>query len=445
MKRPNPDLRCLFEIADDLVDGGVGIIRHVVQLKREAGAHGFYYFLACARKTGVLTRRQVPYDPSGGGVSSDRESALAKAIGEAVERYCAAMYEPERFPLAAVKSASFACVPPEEFALYGPEQYAEEGFPYVPFERSTPIRWTPALDLISGESCYVPAAMVFLPYLYDLASGERAISQQTTTGLACHVSPTRAAIAAICEVIERDAAAIIWQAKLARPQIRIETLSYGNRDLVDRLERDGGSLTLLDITMDLGVPTILSVLRNRAPNAPALVFATAADLDPERALRRSLEEGAHACRHAGLVMADRPSRDPGPLYEHVQSPEDHVALYCDHATAPLTDLIFESDARIAFSEIRNCSAGDPARDLETLCDAVSAAGYRILLADVTSPDVRALGLSVIRALIPGFHPLFFGHRIRALGGSRLWNIPRKFGRPGITNKSGDNPAPHPFP
>jgi ribosomal protein S12 methylthiotransferase accessory factor len=54
-------------------------------------------------------------------------------------------------------------------------------------------------------------------------------------------------------------------------------------------------------------------------------------------------------------------------------------------------------------------------------------------------------LKVVRAIIPGFHPLFMGHKLRALGGSRLWQVPQSLGYQGINRDTGDNPAPHPYP
>jgi ribosomal protein S12 methylthiotransferase accessory factor len=52
---------------------------------------------------------------------------------------------------------------------------------------------------------------------------------------------------------------------------------------------------------------------------------------------------------------------------------------------------------------------------------------------------------VVRALIPGFNPLFMGHHIRALGGERLWSVPQKLGYSGVNRATGDNPYPHPYP
>jgi len=64
---------------------------------------------------------------------------------------------------------------------------------------------------------------------------------------------------------------------------------------------------------------------------------------------------------------------------------------------------------------------------------------------MTTLDVEDLGLKVVRAIIPGFHPLFMGHALRALGGTRLWEVPQKMGWGGISRETGDNPLAHPYP
>ena len=76
------------------------------------------------------------------------------------------------------------------------------------------------------------------------------------------MSPAEAASSGICEVIERDAVTLTWQAMISPPRIQVETLSDANYDLVQRFERSGGEVTLLDITTDVGVPTVMSVLRD---------------------------------------------------------------------------------------------------------------------------------------------------------------------------------------
>jgi ribosomal protein S12 methylthiotransferase accessory factor len=433
----------LFDMVDYLVDEKVGVIHSVHELPREAGAPKFFHFYAEACNTSAFCNQKN--FSSTGGASAERGLAMAKAIGEAVERYCSAIYDASEFTLSSFEGANVQSVAPDQFALYNQEQYALPAFPYVPFTNATPIRWVPTIDLRTKETWHVPAAMVFMPYSFDEPLGEGPITQRISTGLACHSSFGAAAVSAMCEVIERDAFTITWQARLSRAQIRLTTLSERNRELVARFERTGSSVTLLDLTMDHGIPTILGVLRGQTFDAPALVFAASADPDPEEAVRKSLEELAHTRRLSQELTVRRSPFVPVAGYENVGSQDDHVHFYCDYDRVALAEFIFSSEKYIDFSDIENLSTGNAEKDLQMIVKKINVVGHKALLADLTTPDVAELGLTVVRALIPGFHPLFIGHRFRAKGGSRLWEVPQKLGFPGITRESGDNPAPHPYP
>lgn len=432
----------LFDLADYLIDQHVGVIRYVQECPKESGGPEFFHFAAQAANTIAFSRRKN--FSWAGGASADRRAAIAKAIGEAVERYCSALYEMDELPLASFESASFRCVDPSAFALYSFEQYTNRNFPFTAFERNTRIRWTKAFEPDTGEVCYVPAAMVFMPYYYDREHGEIPVAQPVSTGLACHCSYEEAAISAICEVIERDAFTITWQARLGMPRICIETLSERNRDLVKRFELAGGVVTLLNLTMDHGVTTVLSVLRMTTSDGPAMVFAASTHLDPEEAVRKSLEELAHT-RHFAHYLMSLPRIDAGPNYEGIIDQDGHVQMYCYQDSIPLAEFIYGSKRQIAFDEMENASTGNRRGDLAALVHRIKSIGHSVYLSDLTTPDIESLGLAVVRANIPGFHPLCFGHRLRALGGRRLWEVPKKLGYRGITRESGDNPAPHPYP
>ncbi len=436
-------LQRLIDLYDDLVDPHVGIVQTVEEVPREIGSPDFHHFAGRACNTAAFSRHANFRNT--GGASVNRDIALAKAIGEAVERYCSALYEIEELPLVSYEDAPFPCVAPDSFALYSPEQYERPGFPWTPFDESTPVRWTPALDLATGQPCHVPAAMVYVPYFFYQGTGDAPIVQPISTGLACHSSPAEAAISGICEAVERDAFTITWQAMISAPQLRVETLSDENYNLVERFESTGSSVVVLNITMDVGIPTFLSVLRSTAPEAPALVFAAATDLDPEKAVRKSLEELAHTRRYSQQIKARMPRMVPDPEHTNVKDQIAHLNFWTDQANAPLADFIFASPVRQDFSRIENRATGDPQRDLQILVEMVQAVNHRVLIADVSTPDIEALGLTVVRAVIPGFHPLFMGFGIRGLGGTRLWEVPQKLGYKGIARETGDNPEPHPYP
>lgn len=435
-----PDILNLLDI---LIDDRVGIIHEVRERRKNGAASDLVYMSAATSNLKMLNPDQHLSFFMGSGTATDRPKALAKAVGEAVERYCAAMYRIEDFPLSAFESAAFPCIQPEAFSLFSRQQYAEPGFPYRPFLRKTRVRWTPAFDLCSRTTQYVPAAMVFLPY-DQKATGETAIIPQISSGVACHSDPWIAACSAISEVVERDAIAITWQAKLAHSQINQDSLSQRNQKILSKLRRPGATIILLHLSMDHQIPVIFSLMISKIPDAPALVVSAAAHLDPEQAVQKSLEELAQISSLSQHLKSECPKFSPGKQWENVIDPHSHAALYFDQSNLHLAAFLWGSRNQIALEDITNLSTQNASHDLRFLVENVNALGHRVLLVDITSEDIRSFGLWVFRALIPGFHPLMMGYRFRILGGERLWTIPQMLGHPGLVPEKGDNPAPHPF-
>jgi ribosomal protein S12 methylthiotransferase accessory factor len=435
--------RRLHAVLAHIVDGETGIVGSVTEQPRESGMPALFRVHAKACDTEALG-----YPPNfslAGGASTDRRRAVAKAVGEALERYCSAIYDRGQDPLSSYREASVLCVPPSEFALNTAAQCASPGFRLVPFTDTTRVRWTPACEPLTGRTWHVPSTMVYLPYRISEEEGESPIFESISTGLACHCDATDAAIAALCEVVERDAFTITWQAMLAREQILLDTLDSDSRRIVRRIEEVGFDVVLLDVTLDHGIPTIMSVTRGVGPEAPGLAFAAAAHPSPERAARASLEEVVHTLRHSAVLLRTTPRRPPSAPYEYVAKGSDHALFWADPEAAPLADFIFESDRRVDLRSIPSLVAESPARTLEVMLRRIETIGHRALFVDLTTEDVRPLGLRVVRAVVPGFHPLVLGHRRRVLGGRRLWEVPAKLGYAGRSVEEGDNPLPHPLP
>lgn len=426
-----------------LVDPKVGIVHHVEEVPTEPGSPNFFHYSAQACNTSAFCS-QANFANTGG-ASSHRPIAIAKAVGEAIERYCAAIYDHGQLPLSSYRDAPFACARPSDFALHTTKQYQEAGFPWVPFENTTPIKWTPARRLIDGTAMYVPAAFVWIPYLYYQGSGDTPIGQPISTGLACHGSYARAALSGLCEVIERDAFMIFWLAKLSCPHLRVETLSDANYDLVKRFESTGDRVVLLNITTDNSIPTILAILCSEASERPAFVFAAATEPDPEQAVRKALEELAHTRRYSQQIKRRLPPIMADNDYEQVLNQIDHLNFAGDHASKELFDFAFASTKRQDFDDLISLTTGNAENDLETVVQRVHATGHEVLIADLSSADVLDLGLHVVRCVVPGYQPLFMGHRIRALGGIRLRTVPERLGYSQKACEASINTAPHPYP
>jgi ribosomal protein S12 methylthiotransferase accessory factor len=419
----------LARLLPSLVDERVGVLRAVTETRHQPGAPGFFHYAAHLSNT--LAFSAYPNSGSRGAAAVDRETAVTRVTLDAVAGYCAALISEEdgKHPVCSADKAAFRCATPEDFALFSAEQYAEPGFPYEPFRSETPVHWSEAVDPLTDESVFIPSGLRFLPYSPLLGYGEALIAPASSTGLACHWDSATAAVEAICDVVECDTLAIVWQARMSLPQIRVETLSDTNYNLVSRFENTGASVTLLKASLDSGIATVISSLTNLVPQAPARIFSAATSLDPEQAVRRSLEMLAHVQQYCYLLWKEVPrvSDDPGEITDQ----SDHLNYWSDHGHAANAGFLFASRERVGFDEIENLSSGESSRDLRLVLERIRSVGYQALLADLTTPDIAGLGLRVARAVIPGLQPLFFGFRTRALGGHRL--------------RTGDNPAPHPFP
>jgi ribosomal protein S12 methylthiotransferase accessory factor len=435
---------------DELVDPRVGIIREIRELPVDDDEPDFFHYLSTACDTsafGVLSNFG-----NNGGVATTRRRAIAKAMGEAVERYCSAMFDEADLVHAPYDELDRPATPPEAFALYTPEQHAAPDFPWRPFTRGAQVAWTKGTSLLDGRDTLVPAAAVYVPYHYRMARGDTPIMQPISTGLACGSSRVGATLGALCEAVERDAFTITWQARLSRPRVARESLPDEAEDAVRRYEAAGLRVEVVDITTDIGCPTLLTVALGSAPTSPAVAVAAACDPSPATALLKSLEELAHTRKYAAQLRALTP---PVPLdfaAEHpaVQTQREHLRAYCPQEAIEHAASLFAAEETRGMPDALSYARADAAPDpessmLDALVARLVALDLEPVACDLTTPDVDALGLAVVRAVVPGLHPLFMGHRNRALGGRRLYELPAALGHSGLAPGEPDNPYPHPFP
>lgn len=427
---------------DTIHDPEIGIVGALDEVPAADDAPRYLHYRArlCdpAALGGVATARVIET------AAPDRQASVVGALSAAVSRYCAALYGRDALPVATVADARFQCLAPDTFALFNARQYAEPGFPYVPFDEETPVRWTSAVDLASGETVYAPAAMVWFPFSHVRAAGDLPIVGSGPAGLGCGEGVAAAALAGICDVVGNDAAALFWQAMIQPPKVRLKSLPKNLRDMVRRFERVGDTVTILDVTTENRIPAFVAIAASERSERPAYVFAAGADTDAGAAVYNVLCRLAVNRRFAWRISAERPRPSATNDWEDVLVSADHVNFAADHDNRDRFAWAFVADDERDLMDCDTARTGSVHGDLEAVIDRIIATGHRVYAANLTSQDIAGLGLNVCRAIVPGYQPLFAGHCQRALGGARLYDAPRKLGHRGITAERGDNPAPHPF-
>jgi len=432
--------RSILDLWPDLVNPRTGVVREVTEFRIDDDEPLFVHYLSTASSTEAFGF--LPNFANNGGAAATAPAAIAKALGEAVERYCSAIFRPDDLIYSSHRDLHEPATDPAGYALYTSAQYDAPAFPWRPFNTDTIVAWAPGTSLVTGERNLVPAAYVYVPYRYQRNRSETPIAQPISTGLACGTSLEDAMLTALCEVIERDAFTITWQAGLSRPRIRFDSLPTDLGALVDRFRFVGLTVHVVDITTDIACPTVLTVAEGSSPTSPALAVAAAAHPDPEIAVRKSLEELAHTRKFAGQCMDFLPPVPVDVENEHpaVDDQRAHLRFYCPQEAKPLAQFAWTSAEEVDLRDVRTTTS----RTLDALVADVAAKGQDVIAVDLTTSDVAELGLHVVRVVVPGCHPLHMGHAFRCKGGDRLSTVPVRLGASDWSPEQ-ENPYPHPFP
>lgn len=378
-------------------------------------------------------------ETGGAGYAASYAAARAAAIGEALERY-AARHAPPELQVAAASDVRGA-VAPSRFGLFAPEQHAESGFPFVPFTTETRVRWAPARSLVDGRRVLLPAQLVYLGR--PDRTIEEPIAYATSSGLACAPSFAEAALAALLELLERDAFLITWRARLSLPLLELR--DAGPLAAWERryLSPAGLRHDVVDLSIFHRVPTALAVVRDAQGS---LAVGAAASPTTDTACRKALAE-AYAGHGAARRMRDAGElRRFSPDFREVVEFADHIRVYADPRNAERACFLSTSPERRTVGEVDALDDADPQDLLGTVTTSLLESGMEAYAVDVTTPDVAELGLHVVRVVVPELCPLDVRQDACFLGARRLREAPAALGlREHALTFAELNRDPHPFP
>ena len=318
------------------------------------------------------------------GVGLDWDPAFMKALGEALERYSAAVYRTDDF-----STEPAAPVAPERFV--------------APDSASGSVTyWHDAEDLSTGERVQVPAELVAFP------PPERTIRPSITTGLGFGNGGVDSICSGLYEAIERDAAMIAWYSTYEPMGLSVDDEAYTT--LKSRAKSEGLETTALLLTQDVDVPVVAACV-HRKGEWPMFAAGSAADLDPVAAARGALEEAIQNWLELRRMGSDRAANEGGAIGHHADFPEPTQEFIEPATTIPATS-VGPADPPTGPSE------------LAELVDRVSDAGLVAYAARVTPRDIETMGFEAVRVLLPSAQPLFTGE---PYFGERARTVPESLG------------------
>jgi bacteriocin biosynthesis cyclodehydratase domain-containing protein len=372
-----------------------------------------------------------------------RRQARDSALGEALERYAAMTWRPERKISSTYDGLDRPGLHPRDLVLFADHQY--DTVPFQPWRPETELEWVPAQSLVTGDEVWIPLLATHLGYRPSAAA---ALFPATSNGFAAGPDRAGATLRALLEVIERDAFAIAWSHRLpGRCVAAADVPDEQTRAIAATHARRGVEFVVHLLPTDTSAAVVLAVAWSH--RAPAAVIGLAAALEPVAAarsavlevtqvrplLRSRLRQPGVRARMAELAAA--PSK--------VATLDDHDLVYADPAAAAAGMRFLRDAPQESWPDPAPSLIAQGNNSLASLTRSLAEVAPDVLAVDVTPPDVVSLGVRVVRGVVPGFVPIWFGADQARLGGSRLLEMPSRIGlRPGPVRLDELNLDPHPL-
>jgi len=421
---------------EEAVSPLVGIVRvapAIMVAADEARLHAFACHVAsAARTTGAAT---VEY---AGSAHADVRRARAASIGEALERY-SATFVPDGSTITSAAELGPRAVPPETFALFHERQLVP-GFPFARFTPVTRLSFVEGFSLADGRPAFLPAQLVYLHY----DRSEPAIGYPTSNGLACGPTLAEAVLAALLEVVERDAMMLVWANRLAPPR-----LTWHDDPWIRALDSrafapTGLRYTAIDTSTFFGVPAAIGIVHGARGDQAAIGVGGGCAPTVRDAWRTSLAEAFSVHRWLRGLLAKSPT--PLERVEDVRSLEDHTRFHGAPERAGGLAFLEGSDEERSATDVPAVPGETPGEIVAEIVRRLAERGVGAYAVDVTSPDVEELGLKVARVVAPELCALDVFGAAPYRGGERLYRAAFEAGlveRPLTYDDL--NPLPHPYP
>lgn len=241
------------------------------------------------------------------------------------------------------------------------------------------IQWIEGQDIINNCSVEVPVDGVFHPY-----NGR--LFRSNTNGIASGNTLQEAIFHGTLEIIERDAWSIYELSRGPNKRINIEGAKNPIiHELMEKFKEANISITLKDLTSDVGIPTVAAICDEEVWKDPALLcMGVGCHIHPEIAIIRALTEVAQS--RATQIHNKREDTVRGDIVRKVGY----------NRMKKIHRRWFEYDETINVEDMENNAKYNLKRDLKVIKEKLLNAGFDKLI----YVDLKKTRVDVVRVIIP---------------------------------------------
>lgn len=427
----------------ELVSSKTGLIKRVTSQKQTCDKNHRLLgnILPLYFSTAEIKLTNYEWYKGGCGASLSKSRSIIKAIGESIERYCAISFEEQEVYMSVDELIKIKerYIDPISLINFDDNQYLDPNFPYEKYSSDMNLYWIKANNLTNNCNVLVPAQKVLLSYK-DLKP-ECYLDCRLSTGLACGDSLYGATLSGIYECIERDSFYLTWLYQIPGKIINVNKIKDKNlANLYEAIKMNSlDDLYIVKLDSDMNVYSILTMFVNNKDGAVGLSVACASDLNPEKALFKSLEELILTNSFMYTILEDEyDGKYPDFQESDILRLDDHLKYYLNPSSNKVLNFMIDNKECINLSDLQNNSSGNMFSDMNFCINELKKVNIDTLVVDITKEEIDNIGLKVVKVLTPGLANLDVSFRARNLGGARIKNYLE-------TSKFNINENPHPFP
>ncbi|HWA51793.1 MAG TPA: YcaO-like family protein [Patescibacteria group bacterium] len=398
-----------------------------------------FWFYSTIINDKYLKHQGQHFSSNSSGVSFfSQNKAVLKSLFEALERYSNfAFFKKDIDFVGRFVDIKTNAINPESFSYFSEKQLNNPEYKKFKINDKSRFDWTKVKLLTDGKEYLVPCQTIYLSY--KLIKGEPTFYPSISTGVAAHSDLDSAILGGIYEVIERDSFMIYYLNKLKPKKYNLKSSKNKKiRSLAEITERYHMELYCLDITTDLGIPTVASILIDRSGLSKAVSVGLKSNLNVEKAIIGSINEAYHTRSWIREAYIQNPTNiTEKELLESSSMKNRGLLWYKPESISHINFLIKALRSEVITLKNNNLSVKEQIRYLN---DSLNKAGYKIYYKDITPEYFKNIHFKAVKVIIPGMQPLYLEEKFALRGGNRLHAVPVKLGYKNIRL----NTYPHPF-
>lgn len=189
--------------------------------------------------------------------------------------------------------------------------------------------------------------------------------------------------------------------------------------------RKGVEFRLFEITTEVPICSVFAILRRPSEMGPILAVASVTRLSPRAVVEKCFREVGQGLPYFRYLVQRLRDWTPRNDFSDVATFDHHCMLYFKRPELvdPALSFLAQAELKVPLLQLPDHSTRRVLGDIHRCVELRAKHGFEVLVADITTPEIRDVGPHVVRVVVPGLTPRHGTHTGPYLASPRLYGGP----------------------